>query len=258
MDEIETLSSQNLFDIRGRNALITGGTSGIGLMMAKGLIINGIETLYITGHDQQQLVAKSKQLCSFVKENKFTCKVYGYQTASVYGLNFFSSFLADFRQPKHIETLSKEIRRTTDHLDILLSNAGIRRDPQIPIKNYNTASLEDIQESLLSHSPDGWRDTFSVNTTAHFFINAHFLDLLAASAQTGEGRGCVVVTSSCASMHLCTNVDLMSYAASKAATDHVVAMLAAKLGRFGIRVNGINPGCSSPPLPSPFLLMAAR
>ena len=41
----------------------------------------------------------------------------------------------------------------------------------------------------------------------------------------------------------------MSYAASKAATDHVVAMLAAKLGRFGIRVNGINPGCSSPPLP---------
>lgn len=50
----------------------------------------------------------------------------------------------------------------------------------------------------------------------------------------------------------------MSYAASKAATDHVVGMLAAKVGRFGIRVNGINPGCMTPPpllslLTSPFI-----
>jgi NAD(P)-dependent dehydrogenase (short-subunit alcohol dehydrogenase family) len=45
----------------------------------------------------------------------------------------------------------------------------------------------------------------------------------------------------------------MSYAASKAATDHVVGMLAAKVGRFGIRVNGINPGCLNPQplIPSP-------
>jgi len=74
---------------------------------------------------------------------------------------------------------------------------------------------------------------------------AEFLDLLANAAQKGEGRGCVVVTSSCASMHLCTNVDLTSYATSKAATDHLVGILAAKVGRFGIRVNGINPGCTS-------------
>jgi phenylacetate 2-hydroxylase len=47
-------------------------------------------------------------------------------------------------------------------------------------------------------------------------------------------------------MHLCTNVDLTSYAASKAATDHLVGMLAAKVGRHGIRVNGINPGCTPP------------
>ena len=135
----------------------------------------------------------------------------------------------------------------TDHLDILLSNAGIRRDPSHSIQNYSTASLAEIQESLLSHSVDGWRDTFSVNTTAHFVLTGQLLDLLGASAKGGDGRGCVVVTSSCASMHLCTNVDLMSYAASKAATDHLVGMLAAKLGRFGIRVNGINPGCLSFP-----------
>jgi NAD(P)-dependent dehydrogenase (short-subunit alcohol dehydrogenase family) len=97
----------------------------------------------------------------------------------------------------------------------------------------------------LSHSHAAWESTFSVNTTAHFFLIAALLDLLGTSAEYGDGRGSVVITSSCASMHLCTNVDLMSYAASKAATDHLVGMLAAKVGRFGIRVNGINPGCMS-------------
>lgn len=59
------------------------------------------------------------------------------------------------------------------------------------------------------------------------------------------GRGVVVITSSCASMHNCTNVDLTSYAASKAATDHLVALLASKFARWYVRVCGINPGCES-------------
>ena len=78
------------------------------------------------------------------------------------------------------------------------------------------------------------------------------------AAEKRDGRGCVVVTSSCSSLHLCTNIDLMSYAASKAATDHLVGMLAAKVGRFGIRVNGINPGCMIPLLSlSIFLFLTA-
>jgi NAD(P)-dependent dehydrogenase (short-subunit alcohol dehydrogenase family) len=79
--EIGSLASHNLFDIRGRNALITGGTSGIGLMMAKGLIINGVEILYITGHDEAQMVQKSNELHSFAKEHNYKCKVYGYTPA---------------------------------------------------------------------------------------------------------------------------------------------------------------------------------
>lgn len=58
-----------------------------------------------------------------------------------------------------------------------------------------------------------------------------------------EGRGVVVVTSSIASLHLATNVDMMSYAATKAATDHLVGLLAAKFARWYVRVVGINPGC---------------
>lgn len=71
-----------------------------------------------------------------------------------------------------------------------------------------------------------------------------------------DGRGSVVITSSCASMHNCTNVDLSSYAASKAATDHVVKLLAAKFARWYIRVNSINPGCESKSFsPKSFLIL---
>jgi NAD(P)-dependent dehydrogenase (short-subunit alcohol dehydrogenase family) len=37
----------------------------------------------------------------------------------------------------------------------------------------------------------------------------------------------------------------MSYATTKAATDHLVALLAAKFARWYVRVVGINPGCKS-------------
>ena len=57
-----------------------------------------------------------------------------------------------------------------------------------------------------------------------------------------HGRGVVIVTSSCASMHNATNVDMMSYATTKAATDHLVNLLAAKFARWYVRVCGINPG----------------
>lgn len=95
-------------------------------------------------------------------------------------------------------------------------------------------------------SPESdWIDTFQVNTTAHYFLSVAFLPLLEAASRSGkaEGRGSVIVMSSCASMHNATNVDLTSYATSKAGTDHLVRLLAAKFRGGYVRVNGVNPGC---------------
>ena len=71
------------------------------------------------------------------------------------------------------------------------------------------------------------------------------LDLPGGGKGRDEGKGIVIVTSSCASMHNCTNVDLTSYATSKAGTDHLVALLASKFARWYVRINAINPGCKS-------------
>ena len=96
---------------------------------------------------------------------------------------------------------------------------------------------------MWSSPPSDWADSFAVNSTAHYFMAVALAGMLGKAAEKGEGRGVVIVTSSCASMHNATNVELSSYAASKAATDHVVRLLAAKFARWYVRVVGINPGC---------------
>ncbi|KAF4471595.1 AAA family ATPase [Fusarium albosuccineum] len=135
------------------------------------------------------------------------------------------------------------ISRQEKYLDILVSNAGIRRDPPVRC-NVLAASLPELQASMWSSRHSDWADTFCVNTTAHYFLSVSFLPLLEAASRVGrdEGRGVVIMTSSCASMHNATNIDLTSYATSKAATDHLVKLLAAKFSRFYVRVVGINPG----------------
>lgn len=135
-------------------------------------------------------------------------------------------------------------------MDILISNAGIRRDPP-NMCDLKTASLDELQASLWSSRHSDWDDTFRVNVTAHYFLSVACMKLLAAAGDLdiGDGRkgrdvgrGVIVATSSCASMHNCNNIDLTSYAASKAATDHLVRLLASKFAPFYIRVNSINPG----------------
>lgn len=143
------------------------------------------------------------------------------------------------------------IQRHEQHLDILCSNAGVRRDPPQMV-NVKTASLDELQESLWSSRHSDWDTTFRINVTAHYFLSVALIKLLAAASDMDlpdgrkgkdEGRGSIVITSSVASMHNSTNIDLTSYAASKAATDHLVPLLASKFGRWYVRVNSINPGC---------------
>lgn len=159
--------------------------------------------------------------------------------------SYSRSIPCDVSSKDAILELAAKISQREQHIDLLVSNAGIRRDPPLAC-DVQSASLEELQASMWSSCSSDWADTFSVNTTAHYFMSVAFLPLLAAASRlagSGAGRGSIVVTSSCASMHNVTNVDLTSYATSKAATDHLIRLLATKFSRFYVRVNGINPGC---------------
>ncbi|KAF2808445.1 short-chain dehydrogenase [Mytilinidion resinicola] len=229
----DVLNIPNLFDVRGRVALVTGGSSGIGLMVAKSLVQNGVK-VYITALPSDPIQETVQNLNEIGKSSRGSAE----------------GFSSDVSSKDSIADIAEYIKSRETHLDILISNAGVRHDPPKPC-NPLTASLEELQASLWSSSHTDWDATFRINTTAHYFLSVALLPLLVAAAEfdlpvglkgKDVGRGVIVITSSCASMHNCTNIDLTSYAASKAATDHLVALLASKFARWYVRVNSINPG----------------
>ncbi|KAH0840670.1 hypothetical protein FOPE_05873 [Fonsecaea pedrosoi] len=231
---MSSLSVADLFGVKGRVALVSGGCSGLGMMIAKGLVSNGAK-VYVTALPTDDIETVVAELNDMGKSSGG--KAVG--------------FASDISSKEGIAAVAKELEKHETHLDILCSNAGIRRDPP-KMCDVKTASLDELQESLWSSRHSDWDDTFRVNVTAHYFLSVALLKLLVAASNLDigngrrgrdEGRGVMIITSSCASMHNCTNVDLTSYAASKAAIDHLVALLASKFARWYVRVNAINPGC---------------
>ncbi|KAL4819548.1 NAD(P)-binding protein [Aspergillus spinulosporus] len=231
-----SLNLLDLFSVKGRAAVVTGGSSGIGLMVAKGLVTNGAR-VYIVALPTDPIDETVSEL-----------NLLGSATSN----GSAQGYACDLSSKSAIAELASYISNAEGgKLDILISNAGIRRDPPVEC-NVLTAPLLELQESMFSRTESDWEDTFRVNTTAHYFLGVALLPLLAAAANqeidggrsrgAEQGRGVMVITSSCASLHNATNVDLTSYASSKAATDHLVKLLAAKFARWYVRVVGVNPG----------------
>lgn len=89
--------------LKGKTILITGGTSGIGLELAKQLLERG-NTVLITGRDEQKLDAAKRTLPSV------------------------HTFRSDASSPIDIEALYVSVLGRFPALDTLINNAGIMRN----------------------------------------------------------------------------------------------------------------------------------
>jgi 2-dehydro-3-deoxy-D-gluconate 5-dehydrogenase len=98
----------NLFDLKGKAALVTGGNGGIGLGMARGLAGSGA-TVAIAGRDKTK--------------NAQALKALGAKTISLE---------ADLRDEKSCRAMVEQAAERLGRLDILINNAGtnIRKPPQ--------------------------------------------------------------------------------------------------------------------------------
>jgi 2-deoxy-D-gluconate 3-dehydrogenase len=107
----------NLFDLKGKSALVTGGNGGIGLGMARGLAQAGAKVA-IAGRDAKKNAAAASELGGI-------------------------AFECDLKDEKATRTLVDEAAQKLGRLDILVNNAGmnIRKQPQ----EY---SLEEWREVL--------------------------------------------------------------------------------------------------------------
>ena len=112
----------NLFDISGKVALITGGSRGIGEMIAEGFVANGVKT-YISSRKADVCDATAARL-SEVGE----C----------------ISIPADLSTTEGVTALADEIRQREQKLDILVNNAGATWGA--PIDEFPEAGWDKIMD----------------------------------------------------------------------------------------------------------------
>ena len=194
--------SDPLFDISGKIALVTGGGTGIGAMIAGGMSERGVKT-YISGRDQGRVEAAASDLCAAGG----SCICLAAELGTMGG----------------VLALAAEIAAREDRLDILVNNAGANAE----------GSLAAMQE------PD-WDLMLDVNTKAPFFLTRELLPLLRASAAADDPAR-VINVGSIGGLHV-PNWEAHAYGASKAALHQLTRSLAKALGPDHITVNAITPG----------------
>lgn len=110
-----------LFDLRGKTALITGGTHGLGMAMAKGLASAGAR-LVINGHS----------------ELKMNLALEEYKHA---GIEVHAS-LFDVTDDKQVNSSVERIEKHIGPIDILVNNAGIIK--RVPILEMDIADFREV------------------------------------------------------------------------------------------------------------------
>ena len=120
--------------------------------------------------------------------------------------------------PVAVERMVSGIRDSLGGVDILVSNAGLRR--QTPF----------VQMSL-----EEWRETFAVNVEGVFLVTKAALPVMIEAE-----RGSVIIVGSITGKRPLWG--RTPYAASKGAVEALTRAMAADHGREGIRVNAIAPG----------------
>ena len=194
----------DLFSIEGKTALVTGGSSGLGLIMAKGLLDNGARVI---------IASRSTDKCN---EALSELKAFG-DVAAV---------AADVTNAEQRLQLVKFVTERFGSLSILLNNAGA---------NWGS-KLEDYPD-------DGFEKVVSTNLNGVFSLTRDCVDLLAL-AGTAEDPARVINIGSMDGIHvpIVQRVPTFAYSASKAALHHLTKVLAVDLASKNITVNAIAPG----------------
>ncbi|KAK8203462.1 gluconate 5-dehydrogenase [Phyllosticta paracitricarpa] len=210
--EVELKNFQNIFRLDGKVAVVTGGSRGLGLNAASGLLQAGASKVFITSRKAKAC----EEACAAL--NALPNKAPGAQAISI---------PADSSKVSEIERLVAEVKKHTDKVDILLANAGA-----------TWGSTFD------KHPEDVFTKVLDLNVKSVFFTIQKFTPLLeAAGSKSDPSR--VIVTGSVAGIGIGTTNSANAtpaYSVSKAAVLHLARNLAIELGPRNILVNGIAPG----------------
>lgn len=196
------MDTSRLFSLQGRTALITGGSRGIGRMIAEGFLAQGAR-VYITARKRQACDATAAELSR------------GGHCVSLPG---------DIATPEGRADVVARLREHEPTLDILVNNAGAAWG----------APFDEFPES-------GWDKVMDLNLKALFFLTQALAPDLRAAAAGGDHLAKVINIASVDGISV-NPQETYSYHASKAGLIHLTKRMALRLIDEGIVVNGIAPG----------------
>ena len=193
---------KDLFTLQGRVALVTGGSRGIGRMIAEGFLIQGAK-VYISSRK----TAQCDEAAEALSQDGGVCVSLPQDLSTVEGCQALSMRLAAL-EPK---------------LDILVNNAGAAWG----------AEFEDFPES-------GWDKVLNLNLKSPFFLTQALYGALKAAA-TADRPAKVINIASIDGMRL-NPQETYSYHASKSGLIYLTRRMAARLIRDNIVASCICPG----------------
>ncbi|KAF3092590.1 hypothetical protein TWF569_009024 [Orbilia oligospora] len=198
-----------LFSTPGKIAVVTGGSRGLGLHAATGLLLSGCSKVYITSRKASACEEAVKALNSI---------------KGIHGKAI--SVPADISKPEEITRFVQELQKDTDHVDILVANAGATWGAP-----YG------------SWKKEYWDKVMTLNVTSVFLLVQEMTPLLAKNATVTDPSR-VITTSSVAGIKgFSTGQNAtFSYSASKSAVMHLTKHLAVALAPQRILCNSIAPG----------------
>jgi NAD(P)-dependent dehydrogenase (short-subunit alcohol dehydrogenase family) len=193
----------SLFSIQGKVALVTGGSRGIGEMIAAGFVANGAK-VYISSRKAA------------------ACDETAARLSAEYGGDCIS-LPADLASLDGIDGLVSRLSDREGGLDILVNNAGVGWG----------APLESFPEA-------GWDKVMNTNVKGVFFLTQRLLGMLESRATADDPSRVINIGSIDGIKN--PVFETFSYGPSKAAVHSLTRMLALHLAPRNIIVNAIAPG----------------
>lgn len=212
--------------------------SGIGRMVAKGCVVNGAHTIMIDINDQA--LADTKEELETVSQSEATAAKIVTYASLLSPVQLIRNLIdrvcrikGDLSTEEGINAVVEQITSLRTSLDALFHCAGIRYMNEIAYTPGD--SLSQLQAATKSAPYKGWEHTFRLNVLAPYYLTAGLITLLGQATAEGDGRGCVVLFSSPASVH--NHQFVPAYQTSKAAVDHLVRIMAAEFAGFYSKKN---------------------
>lgn len=195
-------TTQELFSLKGKTAIVTGGSRGLGLQMARALGEQGAR-LVISSRRQDELDAAVAQLHDS-------------------GIDA-SCFAGDLSDPLQAQALVEEAMRRLGHVDILLNNAGATWGA--PAEDYPL---------------EAWDKVMNLNVRAIFLVSQAVGKL--SMIPRRYGRIVNISSIAGLTGNPPDAMQTLAYNTSKGAVVNFTRTLAGEWGRYGITVNSIAPG----------------